>query len=267
MILPYIDQTALYESADFNTYWQSNALVNGVRNRDDISRKMITSLLCPSDPNARKYNAASAPFNYMLSAGPVSDWSRRNGPGPFSLKSSKRSRDFTDGMSNTILMGEGVVGGEGGHNNTDVPGFRNHAAGRLQGATGTQHTREWDSSPANLTTINNYFDACVTGASGSNHGDNDRANRNWAAGRTMLGPWFNTLMPPNSGANGQSITTNCDNNGSATDQSIKNASSHHTGGAHVLMADGAVRFATENIDQAVWIDAGSINGGEVNGEF
>ncbi len=40
------------------------------------------------------------------------------------------------------------------------------------------------------------------------------------------------------------------------------ASSNHTAGVNVLMADGAVRFAASNIDLHVWRAVGSRNGGE-----
>ena len=43
--------------------------------------------------------------------------------------------------------------------------------------------------------------------------------------------------------------------------------SFHTGGCHVLLADGAVRFASENIDARVWRGVGTRHGGEVIGEF
>jgi len=44
-------------------------------------------------------------------------------------------------------------------------------------------------------------------------------------------------------------------------------SSKHVGGAQVLMADGAVRFASENVDVIVWRGAGSANGGETGVDF
>jgi prepilin-type processing-associated H-X9-DG protein len=72
-------------------------------------------------------------------------------------------------------------------------------------------------------------------------------------------------MPPNSGTDGTFKTVNCDDDTSVTTMDIKNASSYHTGGAHVLMADGAVTFASDNIDHAVWVGAGSIDGEEDNG--
>lgn len=44
-------------------------------------------------------------------------------------------------------------------------------------------------------------------------------------------------------------------------------SSQHTGGAHHLMCDGAVRFISENLDVVVYDALVSRNGGEVVGEF
>jgi len=44
-------------------------------------------------------------------------------------------------------------------------------------------------------------------------------------------------------------------------------SSQHTGGAHHLMGDGAVRFLSENLDVVVYDALVSRNGGEVVGEF
>lgn len=44
-------------------------------------------------------------------------------------------------------------------------------------------------------------------------------------------------------------------------------SSHHTGGFHVLMADGAVRFVSENINRQVLSALFTRSGGEVVGDF
>lgn len=43
--------------------------------------------------------------------------------------------------------------------------------------------------------------------------------------------------------------------------------SRHTGGAHVLMCDGAVRFVSNNIDLNVWRTLSTSKGGEVTGDF
>ena len=261
MLLPFMDQNNLYEQADFNKYWNSTATNQGKRNRN-VTDTLIVALLCPSDPTGRKWTGNSSPTSYMLSAGPVSTWHRPTGPGPFSRESSKRFRDFVDGTSNTILAGEGVIGNNKGR---AAPGFRNSTLGALT-STGMPNNREFNNSPANLARIKNYWDTCYSGATSSGvHGDDDQANRFWSSGRVHWGPWFNTLMPPNSGNDGTFKTVNCDDDTSVTTMDIKNASSYHVGGAHVLMADGAVFFASDTIDHGVWVGAGSIDGEEDNG--
>jgi prepilin-type N-terminal cleavage/methylation domain-containing protein len=45
------------------------------------------------------------------------------------------------------------------------------------------------------------------------------------------------------------------------------ARSYHTGGVHGCMADGSVRFFSENIDLTVWQGLGSRGGSEVLGDF
>ena len=51
------------------------------------------------------------------------------------------------------------------------------------------------------------------------------------------------------------------------DSHFDDFSSRHEGGAHFVLADGHVRFVSENIDTAVYQGVGTINGGEVVGEF
>jgi prepilin-type processing-associated H-X9-DG protein len=91
---------------------------------------------------------------------------------------------------------------------------------------------------------------------------------------------FNTILPPNS----VSCSAGTDANADASD-SVLPPSSVHTGGVHVLMADGAVKFVSENIDSGnlsapspaaaggglspygVWGALGSKAGNEVVGDF
>jgi prepilin-type processing-associated H-X9-DG protein len=60
----------------------------------------------------------------------------------------------------------------------------------------------------------------------------------WAYGRPLFSG-MNTILPPNSEICMQ---------GNRHNEGILPPSSHHQGGVHVLMADGAVRFITESID-------------------
>ncbi|HBL48365.1 MAG TPA: prepilin-type cleavage/methylation domain-containing protein, partial [Planctomycetaceae bacterium] len=53
----------------------------------------------------------------------------------------------------------------------------------------------------------------------------------------------------------------------STSNSRTFARSYHVGGVHGLLADGAVRFVSENIDRATFQSLGTRAGGEVIGEF
>lgn len=59
-----------------------------------------------------------------------------------------------------------------------------------------------------------------------------------------------------------------DDNDESANDGFRPASSAHTGGVHALMADGAVKFASDGIDLAVWNAAHSRSGSEdTNPEF
>jgi prepilin-type processing-associated H-X9-DG protein len=45
------------------------------------------------------------------------------------------------------------------------------------------------------------------------------------------------------------------------------ANSQHTGGVHLLLCDGSVRFISDNLSLTTWRALGSINGTETLGEF
>lgn len=85
---------------------------------------------------------------------------------------------------------------------------------------------------------------------------------------------FTTMYPPNSSVADQVYTCKSLTWPNAPCQSQNNydtqrilARSYHTGGVHTTMADGAVRFISNNIDVNVFNSLGTRNGGEVVGDF
>ena len=249
MLLPFVDQAPLYSSLDFNTYWDTVGV------NQTLTRKDVPGFTCPSDPmGGKKPQAQAAAISYCLSAGPAADWDVRPvPPGAFSLWSSVRMRDFVDGSSNTIIMSETGIGSNSGKRDKT---FRvSTGAGSLL-SVGTYSNKVFDTSAANINIINAYQTNCANllPTAALDSGDDD-AGRFWCSGRSHYGPWFNTLVTPNKGPH-------CDRDLSVTNIDLKNANSYHTGGVHILMGDGTVRFIGDSIDQAVWIGAGSTNGGE-----
>ncbi len=59
----------------------------------------------------------------------------------------------------------------------------------------------------------------------------------------------------------------CFGYGASTMSAYNYARSYHAGGVHVLMADGAVRFTSNNIDLTTWRNLSTRAGNEVVGEF
>lgn len=110
-----------------------------------------------------------------------------------------------------------------------------------------------------------------------NDGDSDGRGRYYNAhGGACL---FSTEQRPNSTVGDKFVlgcspgsagfwqtNTPCSPSGGTTQTRIS-ARSLHTGGVHVLMGDGAVRFVSNNIDSVVWSSLGTVNGGEVVGEY
>lgn len=258
MILPYIDQAPLYNQINFNHPWDTAAAA--APNNQLASRTFLPGFACPSDPFARKIVAASAPTSYALSAGPGAQWAMTtlHNPGMFTRESSVSIRDVLDGTSNTILASEVQVGRNDG--DRTAMNYRNSAAGDLTTATGTSNPRRFSALPANLAAIRAYHAACVAGAAASANGNDDDCGHFWASGAVWRGPWFNTLMTPNT-------PIACDNDVSVTDMRLKSASSYHTGGVQAVLGDGSVKFVSENLDQGIWVSAGTKAGGETLGEW
>jgi prepilin-type processing-associated H-X9-DG protein len=62
--------------------------------------------------------------------------------------------------------------------------------------------------------------------------------------------------------------TSCHSNeGDWYGSTMMSASSWHTGGAQICLADGSVKFISETIDYATWVRLGARNDGQVIGEY
>ena len=209
-------------------------------------------LLCPSAPNYQVANPAGtgqeAKRSYHFSHGDSPFHER----GPFTLRSSVRFRDMTDGTSNTIAMAE--------------RGFPIRQS--LSIAAISRVSLGEPSTPSHCAARWGGPNVGYTGLIGDWTGDL------WAEGSPVYAS-FHTCLPPNSA----SCTTNGTSN---TARGYMSASSHHEGGVQVVLGDGAVRFISNSIDSGdqtvspvaegrspygVWGALGSKGAGDVVGEF
>ena len=265
MMLPFMDQDPLWQNiVNFAGGVQSGGDQGGSPYSATFPHPPgeIETFLCPSSSGPTRHLASgSAQRSYALSTGdtinnnytsinPSSGAIMRH-RGPFGYRLCTRMRRFNtgDGSSNTITMAERDLGNPGNLN--DVIGH----------ATGTTTTVP---SACMATQVNGYY------TSGSNV---DRPAQFWAAGE----PYYNTVaicLPPNNAS--------C---GVPGGFAMITVSSRHPGGAHVLFGDGSVKFINSSINTGdlsidainanaggvspygIWGSLGTIDGGEVIGEY
>lgn len=227
-ILPYLDQAPLYDRFDFNVSTYSAPNL-ALRNTP------ITAYQCPSDS----------------AAGRVVDF----GLGPFA-------------RSNYAL----TISVDGYHNSNDFMLTPNSPTGR--------RTVMYSNSRVNIKHITDgtsktiFLSELLTPEASHDSGGSADLRGFWS---DSFGASYSHLLPPNSSL-GDACMSNCtDDPTNRTPAQPHNADwwgrwangarSRHTGGVHVGMADGTVRFVSENINLTLWQSLASIGGGETVGEF
>jgi prepilin-type N-terminal cleavage/methylation domain-containing protein/prepilin-type processing-associated H-X9-DG protein len=263
LMLPFLEQSAMYNACNFmvgnnqGAYFFMNSTVT-------LSR--VQGFLCPSDPYAGQGQAnignstSSNDNSYAGSIGTTtmvpSVNSALGSTGLFWYYIVYGIQSVTDGTSNTVAFSEGLVGNPAlGGNAT----YRGSAAMNVGGnayfydASGNQAA-----ILAALTLCNNAFSG--PGANGQN---NSSRGIYWEVGANGM-TWFNTIVPPNST---NYIWGDCrDTGGGWPDQStFAIATSNHSGGVNVMMADGSVRFIKNSIAMMTWWALGTKGDGEVIG--
>ncbi|WP_144983060.1 DUF1559 domain-containing protein [Gimesia aquarii] len=251
MILPYFDQAPLYNSINFSqSFWPQ---LDGNGNR--IASTLLPQLLCPSDPGYGKANRHEVAWtNYAGAEG--YDWHRRQGhrlSGIFEILTPVGVRDCVDGTSNTIIVGEVSAHG--------------HNTGAIRtGGTGNRRRGNDGVFRASLLATNSNGDVNVgplLDPEGTPRGGSPATATWWRSSPFAFQPTFLAAWGPNANWPG--------------------SGSVHEGGAFYLLADGAVRFISSNIDTGpwpattiplsdprsggVWMALNTYNGTEILGEF
>lgn len=255
-ILPYADQANMYNAIDFSSNYNQTtaAFPNGIKTM------RVPFMICPSDPKDRmRTTSAGVPDHYPHTyAANLGTWfvfdpaTGQSGDGSFGPNSRTGSRDFTDGMSNTLGFSEVKAW---------TPYARNSTSGL----------------PANLAPPTTITDVCGY-VSGASQNQLDTGHTEWADGRAHhVG--FTTTLPPNSDVlctNGSFGIQDVDFNSQREDNpegtpnrtyAVVTSRSHHVGIVNSLMMDGAVRTISENLNVGIWRGLGTRSGGEVVGEF
>ena len=205
MILPSLDQAALYnaigEEGGFNTDWGVTGNIP-----TEEAKTVLSVFICPTDP----MGGINTDIGSFGKSNYVGSYTASNADGDadinasFYMNSNRRIRDYTDGTSNTLQIGE-------------------------------------------------------------------RSTYNDPGGPNGVGSIW--IGPRTGGANIFEYTMRIGRRtGSSPDYYINGslwhtASSRHVGGAHFLFGDGKVKFLSENINHELYSALGTLDGGEVVGEF
>ncbi|WP_237226609.1 DUF1559 domain-containing protein [Rubinisphaera sp. JC750] len=243
-LLPFLEQGAIFDQ------WNDSAHVYAGSN-NTLRQNRLSAFRCPSDTD---FGTNGGPGNnYVGCAGSTFQvWSNGDTRGVITKRQSKRMRDITDGTSNVIMVSE-ILTGDGSQS-----GISDSDIVRL-GTTPTfadQHfitQTELDAAGASI-------DAEDPAAAGSY----SNCGRDWAAAHAYQ-TLFSTAAPPNwkhrSAAFGGAFGECADRSG------LYAARSRHKGGVQNCLADGSVRFVSENVDLQTWHRLGCRDDGEVLGEF
>ncbi len=163
------------------------------------------------------------------------------GGGAFEQNKKLRTSDFTDGLSNTAMLSE------------RIEGLSNNSRGRFFIADLSPPFQESESLREIFGDDSNVFAET-----------NDLAGHHWIVG-DFLHTWYNHVDKPNAHRDGcldSSLSVNHYQQAASV-----SASSFHRSGVNVALADGSVRFVTNQVDIGIWTAVSTRSGSEVTGEW
>jgi len=257
-LLPFFEQGNVYNMMNLNAEYNDTTA-----NTTAVGR-VIPLFLCPSEMNTNpqahaKYGNIGG-VNYGFCMGDWYVWSGSNGPAAgdpptrsaFGVNLNRKWRDFTDGMTNTLLMSE-------------VKNYQPYIrdCGTLANIMDPNNIPAPDADP--YTVAPEYSGTGCTVLSNAHTQWNEIAVHH--IGMT-------TAWPPNKkipgGPSNQyadiDINSQRERIGGPTYAAVTSRS-YHVGGVHSLLGDGSVRFVSSSIDGRLWRSLGTVAGGEIIGEF
>ena len=189
---------------------------------------------CPSDPGNQPELSLRSTYSFSLGDQIHEIRDRQAVRGLYANRRGARFRDITDGLSNTVMMSEALI--------------QNQAPYNQHGAAAAFQQQEFLVSTTMDSGENQLHDNPISCRMRviqkwvvEGQIVNNRRGRHWTDGQPhYIG--FNTVLPPNS--------PSCGDNGTWGDMRnlVLPPTSRHTGGCNVLLADGSVRFITENVN-------------------
>ena len=265
LILPFVEQSTMYNKIDFVNHHSQQNCPGSINSWGAFTKTPVPGYLCPSDDTpvvlggnaGTNYGAvvsasAQSKLDYATSSGTITPerlkavfQGSNTGPTRVTLT------DIKDGTSNTIAVAEVFRG-----RRTAIRG------GGTYGLDGNGRCYRWMVEGACEVTGTLGRGGTLGSMSGGFEGSGGNPGGNLQVGVTTAPTGDGG---PNDGRADQA-SWNGENDEGAHD-GFRPSSSKHVGGVQVLLADGAVRFVSNNVDSGVYNSAHSRSGGEVQGEF
>jgi prepilin-type N-terminal cleavage/methylation domain-containing protein len=270
-IAPYIDQAPLYNIFNFNAEpaWADTSINAQLgapyTNYAVVAGSPVPPFLCPSDPggDAAKAVKLAGEINYSVCIGNTDNWCAdptgvgdgvnclNPGVGVIYGHSAVRIGDITDGSSNTMVVAENRIGFPFVQQDNNYAGCQ---AGSATPAT------SWCTSGGGASP----YAPCTYGATGATNNRYEPRGWSWVYAQGMQSWSFTTLLKPNDKSY---LSQNMECAQSPWQQAAFAARSAHTGGVHILLTDGSVRFISDSINLATWQNLGNRADGNTIGDF
>ena len=227
MLLPHLDQVALYNAINF----QTTPLLNRWAGYENLTIRAtsLAFLLCPSDGHASRGGISS----YAGNRG--SGVQKYGYNGAFGLSGIINFASFTDGTSNTSAMAEWVTGVNSRPRNQPNRLVFETAAPLLKPDELDLFARLCSEADVQ----NGKLSPLVKGET-------------WLVGEFSYSLYNHVVS-----INGYSCTNN-----TSVQEGAWTAGSNHGPGANVLFADGHARYLKQTVSMEIWRAIGSRNGGE-----
>ena len=284
-ILPYMEQQNIYNLIDFSKTTSVQMLRSGVIVNANYKAYANAAglFLCPSEANTLnkitqnnyRYNfGGSTPFagvrgtaagdnvNITATISTPNGSLPCTGNGAFSIGDGLSMSAFLDGLSNTVIFSERIVGS--GNSLTKLKPDKRDVV--------TATNRIFVLMDPDVL----YADCKKYVPAPSPAGFHFNTAGSWLKGTDYSNGWpfgfysstmYNHVAPPNA------KSLDCGASSAIADvpgeHAIISARSYHVGGVNAVLGDGNTRFFTDDIDLDIWRALGSRNGGEnaASGEF
>ncbi len=220
-ILPFLEQSNLYDNWNFNADVKSNQLDGG---GNPLASKNIAGYLCPTRPET-KHNG----IMFQSWPGGFNDYGGCFGAGNLAINSAPSARTMYYGSNPTSAMGTNINNGGMFYGNS---------------STSLRDLRDGSTSTIMIGEVQRLNAGTVTTTSMDG----------WAVGGLpTLFTTADAVVQSQMGINGKQRET---------------AGSDHSGGAHFGLADGSVRFLSQNMDLNLYTSLGTIGESEtIRGDY